>query len=120
MRIDDLEQRLGEARELRVELELHARGEKPDAFEQPLDVGIRHLEAVHAEPRRNLRELLCEFSAGLSQVLQLEVGVLKQPRIHQATRDEEPRSVMRTRPVSRSKSVRTRNSSGTGCAHNWP
>ena len=115
MRIDDLEQRLGEARKLGVELELHARRQKPDAFEQPLDVGIGDLQPVHAEPGGDLRKLLGELGAHLAQMLQLEVVVLEQARIHHATRDG-ARSAIWTFPVSRSISVRTRNSSGTGCA----
>ncbi len=119
MRIDDLEQRLREAREFGVELELHARRQKSDAFEQPLDVGIVHLQPVHPEPGRNLRKLLGELGARLAQVLQLEVVVLKEARVHHATRDG-ARSAICTFPVSRSNSVRTRNSSGTGCAQSWP
>src|SRR4029450_376742 len=120
MGIDDLEERLCEARELRVDLELHARRQEGDAFEQSFDVGIRHFEPVHPQPRRNFRKLLRELRTRLAQVLQLQVVVLEEARIHHATRGGELRSVMRTVPVSRSKSVRTRNSSGTGCAHNWP
>ena len=41
MRIDDLEQRLREARELGVELQMNARGQEADAFDQPLDVRDR-------------------------------------------------------------------------------
>ena len=119
VRVDDFEQRLREARELGVELQLHARGQKPDAFEQPLDVGIGHLQPVHAEPGGDLRELLGELRAHLAQVLQLEVVVLQEARIHHATRDG-ARSAICTLPVSRSNSVRTRNSSGTGCAQSWP
>src|SRR6185503_3012326 len=111
-----LEQRLREARELGVDLELHARREKRDAFEQSFDVGIGHLQAVHPEPGRDLRELLDELGASLPQVLQLEVVILEEAGVHHATRGGAMRSVIRTFPVSRSKSVRTRNSSGTGCA----
>ena len=87
MRIDDVEQRLREAGELGVELELHARGEKGDALEEPLDVGIGDLEAVHAEPGRDLGKLLRELRAHFAEVLQLDVVVLEQPRIHHALRD---------------------------------
>src|SRR5258705_386255 len=86
VRVDDLEQRLREARELGIELQLDARGEEAEALEQPLDVGVGDLEAVHAEPRGNLRKLLRELRAHLAEMLQLEVVVLQQPRIHQATR----------------------------------
>jgi hypothetical protein len=116
VRIHDVEQRLREAGELGVELELHARGEKRHALDQPLDVGIADLEVAHAEPRRNLRKLIGEFGAHLAQMPQLDVVILEQSRIHHTTRVGR-RSAIWTFPVSRSNSVRTSNSSGTGCAH---
>jgi len=119
VRVDDFEQRLREPGKLGVDLQLHARREKADAFEQPLDVGIVHREAVHAEPGRDLRKLLGEFGAGLAQVVQLEVVVLQQAGIHHPT-CAELRSVTWTLPVSRSISVRTRNSIGTGWAQRLP
>ncbi len=69
-----------------MELELNARGEKRDALDEPLHIGIGNLETVHAEPRRNLGKLLREFCAHLAQMLQLDVVVLQQARIHHATR----------------------------------
>ena len=80
--IDDLEQALGEARKLGVELELHPRGEEAGALEQPLDVGVGHLDAVDAEAGRDLGELAREFGAHLVQVLQFLVVVAQQARIH--------------------------------------
>ena len=61
-------------------------------------------------------KLLRELRAHLAQVLQLEVVVLQQARVHSGhpRRRRDPRS--RTLPVSRSISVRTSSSSGTGCA----
>ena len=118
MRVDDLEQCLRETGKLGVDLQLHARGQKPDAFEQPLDVGIVHGQTVHAEPGRDLGELFGELGARLPQMLQLQVVILEETRIHHATRDV-LRSVSWTFPVSRSISVRTRNSSGTGSAQRW-
>ena len=61
MRIDDLEQRLREARKLRLELELNAGGEERDTLEQPLDIRIVDFEAVHPEARRYLWELFGEL-----------------------------------------------------------
>ncbi len=118
VRVHHLEQRLREARELGVELELHARGHEADAFEQALDVRIGHLQPVHPQPRRNARKLLRELRAHLAQMLQLEVVVLKEPGVHvlYTTREEGMRSAISTLPVSRSISVRTSSSSGTGCA----
>ena len=119
MRVDDLEQRLGEARELGVELEVHARRQEPDAFEQPLDVRVGDLEAVHAEPAGDLGKLARELGARLPKVLQLEVVVPEQAGVHYSTRGG-TRSAICTFPVSRSNSVRARNSSGTGWAHSSP
>jgi hypothetical protein len=115
VRVDDVEQRLGKAREFGVELELDARRQKRNPFDQPLDVGVGDLEAVHAETRRDLRTLLGELGAHLTQVLQLDVVVLEEARIHYAPRVGS-RSAICTFPVSRSISVRTSSSSGTGCA----
>ena len=119
VRVDDLEQRLREARELGVELELHARGQKADALEQPLDVRIGDLEAAHAEPRGDLGKLLRELGAHLAQMLQLEVVVLR-AAADPFTRPRRMRSAISTLPVSRSISVRTSSSSGTGCAQSSP
>ena len=119
VRVDDLEQRLGEARELRLHLELNAGREEGDPFEQPLDVRIRHLEAGHPQPGGDLRELLGELGTHLAQVLQFSVVVPEQARVHYFTR-EETRSAISTLPVSRSISVRTSSSSGIGCAHSCP
>ena len=84
VRIDDLEQRLCEAREFGVELQLHARGEKRRPFDQPLDVGIvDDVDAVHAEARGDLRRLRRELGAHLAQVLELEVVELKEAGVHQ-------------------------------------
>ena len=82
VRVDDLEQRLREPRKLCLELQLDARRHEAEAFEQPLDVGIGDLQAAHAKPGGNLRKLLGELGAHLAQVLQLEVVMLQEPRIH--------------------------------------
>ncbi len=82
VRVDGVQQVLGEARVLAVELELHARGEKGEAFQQPLDVRVRALEALEAEPGGDLRELGRELRARLANELQLAVVVLEQARVH--------------------------------------
>ena len=119
MRVNDFEQRLCEAGELGVELQLDASREKRKAFQQALDVGVRDLDAAHAEPSRHLRKLLRELRTHLADMLQLEVVVPEEPRIHQTARAC-IRSAISTLPVSRSISVLTRSSSGTGCAQSWP
>ena len=82
LRVDDLEQALREARELGVELELHPAGQEGRALEQSLDVGVVHLDAVDAQPRGDLRELLRELGTHLAQVLQFLVVVAQQSRVH--------------------------------------
>ena len=119
VRVDDLEQRLGEARELGVDLQLHPRRHEAGAFEQPLHVRVGHLEAAHAEPGGDLRELLGELAAHLAKMLKLEVVVVEETGIHYATRVG-ARSATSTCPVSRSISVRTSRSMGIGCAQSCP
>jgi hypothetical protein len=69
VRIDHFQQVLGEHRILRVELELHACGEKRETFQQPFDVRVRALEAFHAEPAGDLRVRSRELRAHLAHVL---------------------------------------------------
>ena len=71
VRIDHLQQRLREGRELRLQLELDARGEQREAFEQPLDIGIGDIEAAEVQTRGDLRELAGEFPAGLAHEREL-------------------------------------------------
>ncbi len=106
MRIDDFEQRLGEARKLGVDLQLDARGEKGGPLDQPLDVRVRHLESAHAEPRGNLRKLLRKLRAHLAEMSELALVVVQQTGIHYTARVG-ARSATSTCPVSRSISVRT-------------
>ena len=106
MRVDALEQMLGEARELGVELEPHAGGEKAEALEQPLDVGIGHLRRVERQARRDLGECGRELRPHLPHVRELLVVVAKHPRVHQRP------SARRISPLSRSISVLIKNSSG--------
>ena len=113
--IDDLEKRLREPRELGVELQLHARGEKRGAFEQPLHVRIRNLEPAHAEARGNLGECLRKLGTHFAEMSQLPLVILEEPRIHYDTRVG-ARSATSTWPVSRSISVRTSSSRGRGSA----
>ena len=74
---------------------------------------------LHAEARGDLGKLLREFRAHLAQVLQLVVVVAQQPRVHSLA-PSRARSRISTSPVSRSTSVRSRTSIGTGCAHSSP
>ena len=69
VRVNDLEERLGEARELGVQLELYTGGQERDALDQPLDVRIRNLEAAHAQPGGDLGKLLRELGAHFPQML---------------------------------------------------
>src|SRR5690606_20670625 len=85
MRVHQLQQVLREARKLRVDLELNARRQKGEALEQPLDVRIRDLGALDAEPAGDLRELLRELRAHLPHVLELAVVIAQQTRIHQVS-----------------------------------
>jgi len=57
-------------------------GEKSDTFEQALDIWVGDLEPDHAQSGGDLWKLLGEFRAHLVQVLQFEVVVLQEPRVH--------------------------------------
>ena len=81
-RIHHLEQVLREIRVSRIELQLHACGEKCEGFYETLDVGICAVDAVHAETGSDARIRLGEFRSHLADVLQFPVVVLEQPRVH--------------------------------------
>src|SRR5690606_40001775 len=87
VRIDELEQMLREARELGLELQLHARSEERESLEEPLDIRVRDLRrAVDAEAAGDLRILLGELRAHLAKVVQLALVVAQKARIHSAHR----------------------------------
>ena len=54
MRIDHLQQRLREGREFRFQLELDARGQQREAFQQPFHIRVGNVEAGQIEPRGDL------------------------------------------------------------------
>ncbi len=93
---------LREDRELRIELELNARGKEGESFQEALDLGVGALETFQAETTGDLREFSCELAAHLADVLKFAVVMLEQARIHAG----QPRfSETLKRPVSRSTSV---------------
>ena len=102
MRVDHLQQVLGEHRVLRVELQLHARGKKSEALQQPLDVRVGALETFQPESPGDLGIFARKLAAHLADVLQLAVVVAQQARIH--AHQPKP-SETRNAPVSRSTSV---------------
>ena len=106
VRIDALEEVLGEARELGVELETHAGRQETEPLEQPLDVRIGHLGRVERQARGDLGEGGGELRPHLPHVLQLLVVVAKHAGVHQRP------STTRISPLSRSMSVLIKNSSG--------
>ena len=85
VRVDDLQQMLGESRELVVHLELHPPRQEAETLQQPLDVGISALEPLQPQPPGDLRELAGEFPAQLAQVLEFSVVVFEQTGIHQCS-----------------------------------
>ena len=82
MRENCFEEVLGEIRKFRIEFQVDARCQKRKAFEEPLDVGVRAVDAFDAQPGRDLRELPGEIGAGLPQVLKFPVVVRKESWIH--------------------------------------
>ena len=132
LRIDHFQQPLRKARELCVETQLHTRRHEGHALEQALDVRVGHFDAVHPESIGDLRKLTSELRAHLAQMLEFLVVVAQQPWIHVVPVSMTPGSsrpvgdsLQRhqfasstcTCPLSRSNSVRSSISSGTGCAH---
>ncbi len=64
-------------------LQLHARGEEGEALQQPLHVGVLHLEPAETEPGRDLGELGGELGAHVAHEAQLALVEPQQARIHQ-------------------------------------
>ncbi|SUY26623.1 Uncharacterised protein [Burkholderia oklahomensis] len=82
VRIKHFQQPAREARELRVELDLHARGHEAERLDQPFDVRIGHFARLHAKAPRDLRVRLRELGGELAHVDQFLVVVVEQSRVH--------------------------------------
>ena len=101
---------LGEARELGIELELHAGREERHAFEQTLDIGVGAGVRVERQPAGDRRMRRRELAAQVAQEPQLGLVVAEEAPVHQRA------SAGRTlaAPSSRSIRVRSHSRSGTG------
>ena len=108
VRIDALEEMLGEARKLGVELEAHPGGEEAEPFQEPLDVRIGHLGRVERQARGDLGERGGELRSHLPHVRELLAVVPQHPGVHQRP------STSRISPLSRSMSVLIKSSTGYG------
>ncbi len=86
MRVHHLQQALGEARELCVQLELNACRQEAKPLEQPLHVRVGHLDPAHAKAGRDLGVLARELGTHLAQMLELALVVFAQARVHRYTR----------------------------------
>src|SRR5690606_14522157 len=75
--IDRAEQRFGDARELVIELEVHACGQERESLEQPLDVGIVAARGLQQQPRCDLRVALAEFRTETPEIRQLPLVILQ-------------------------------------------
>jgi len=82
VRIDRLEQGLREPGKFSIQFEVDPRGQESHAFDQAFDIRVGDFDAGHAQPGGNLRELLGELCAHLVEVLQLEIVVLQESRVH--------------------------------------
>jgi hypothetical protein len=78
MRIDDIEQVLGEAWKFRINLELNSGGQERKSLEQPLDVRICAFVRSEPELARELGKLGGKLRSELAQVAELSVVVTKQ------------------------------------------
>ena len=83
MRVDHLQQRLREGRELRLHLHLDAGGQEREALQQALDIGVGDLGAADAEPGRDLGELGRELAAHVAHEGEFRLVQPQQARVHQ-------------------------------------
>ncbi len=82
MRINDAQQCFGDFGKFVVDLEVHARGQKREGFEQPLDVRVFAFVGFEVQPRGDLGVLLGKLRAHLTQKRQLAFVVEKQVVAH--------------------------------------
>ena len=85
MRINRLEDRLGKTRELRVELQLHSRGQKRKAFQQTLykRIGADLLRiTIQRQPARDLWEVPRKLRSRFPQMLEFNIVEIQQAAIH--------------------------------------
>jgi hypothetical protein len=82
MRVDKFSEMLRETWKLRIDLQLHTRGEKAETFEQALDIRVRAFEAFEPEPPGDLRIFFGELAAHFPQVLEFRAVVFDQFRVH--------------------------------------
>ena len=111
--VHHLQQALGEARKLGIELDAHARRHEAERLDQPLDIGVGHLLPLHAQPARDLGVHLGKLARAFAHVEQLFVVVAQQLGMHGevlAARAQRGRSSMRL--FSRSTALCTVNSIG--------
>ncbi len=78
MRIQDVEQRLGDFRELVVDLEVYPRGQECERLQHPLHVRVFALVRLQHQSRRHLRILRRELHAHLAQEGQLPFVIQQQ------------------------------------------
>ena len=83
MRVNRFQQRLREAREFRVHLDVDARGQKREPFQQPLHERVRagvDALCVQREASSDLRELARKLRRRVTQVAQLIVVMMEKRR----------------------------------------
>ena len=78
MRVDDAQQRLGDLRELVIDLEVDTGGEERERLQQPFDVGIFAFVRLEVQARRDLRILLGKLRAHPAQEAELAFVVQQQ------------------------------------------
>ena len=78
MRIDDVEDRLRDLREVIVDLEMHSRGKERERFDHPLDVRILALRRLELEAASDLRIALRELRPHSADVCELALVVVEQ------------------------------------------
>ncbi len=115
MGADHFQHALGQARELRVHLQLDACAQKAEALQQALHIGVGHIGVVQRKTARDLGKGGSELGAQLAQIGQFAVVVLDEAGIHGVcggVRAQALRFCSETWPVSRSRLVLSSSSSG--------
>ena len=82
MRIEDVEQSLGDLREIIVDAQMHARRQQRERFDHPLDVGIFATVGFQQQPGGDLGMLVGELRSHLAQEGEFAFVIISQLIAH--------------------------------------
>ena len=78
MRVEDVQQRLGDQRKVIVNAQMNTRGKQREGFQHALDVGIFAAIGFEQQTRRDLRVLVGELSSNLAQESEFALVIISQ------------------------------------------